>query len=191
MKLPIDTTTAKFAASGPAEPALDFETKATCTDESGTPCSVPGFASGVEVSDSILNDADSAPLAEGIPKWKFGSHRVGTAAGVPRRSIDSRQIPPLLRGHECPATTWFDQWGGDTVSENRAASSPVVLVADQSERALMDLAQSATYLGTSERHVRRLWQERRIAVVKVGRRVRFLRSDLDAFIEKNHHDALR
>ena len=57
--------------------------------------------------------------------------------------------------------------------------------------ALLDLAQAASYLGTSERHVRRLWQERRIAVVKVGRRVRFTRADLDAFIERNRHDALR
>ncbi len=63
--------------------------------------------------------------------------------------------------------------------------------AHRSEGALMDLAQAASYLGTSERHVRRLWQERRIAVVKVGRRVRFTRADLDAFIERNRHDALR
>jgi len=55
----------------------------------------------------------------------------------------------------------------------------------------LDLTQAANYLGTSERHVRRLWQERRIAVVKVGRRVRFTRSDLDAFIERNRHHALR
>jgi len=56
---------------------------------------------------------------------------------------------------------------------------------------LLDLAQAAKYLGTSERHVRRLWQERRIAGVKVGRRVRFTRRDLDAFIEKNRYEAAR
>ena len=59
------------------------------------------------------------------------------------------------------------------------------------EGALLDGEHAARYLGTSERHLRRLWQERRIVAVKVGRRVRFARRDLDAFIERNRHDALR
>src|ERR1700690_2064485 len=52
---------------------------------------------------------------------------------------------------------------------------------------LLDLAQAAKYLGTSERHLRRLLQERRHAAIKIGRRVRFTYRDLDAFIEANRH----
>lgn len=59
------------------------------------------------------------------------------------------------------------------------------------EGKLIDLEQAAFYLGTSERHVRTLWQERRIAGIKVGLRVRSSRRDLDVFIEKNHFEAAR
>jgi len=45
MRLPIDTTTVKFAAAGPAEPVLDFETRQPKTDENGVPLfNVPVFA---------------------------------------------------------------------------------------------------------------------------------------------------
>jgi len=33
MRLPIDTGTVKFAAAGPAEPVLDYETRALKLDE--------------------------------------------------------------------------------------------------------------------------------------------------------------
>jgi excisionase family DNA binding protein len=56
---------------------------------------------------------------------------------------------------------------------------------------LLDMPQAAKYLATSERHLRRLWQERRITSIKVGRRVRFARLDLDAYIEANRQRALR
>ncbi len=47
MRLPIDTTTVKFAAAGPAEPVLDFETRQPKTDENGVPLfNVPVFATG-------------------------------------------------------------------------------------------------------------------------------------------------
>ena len=49
--------------------------------------------------------------------------------------------------------------------------------------ALLDKAGAADYLGTTERHVQRLWVERRIPAVKVGRKVRFRIRDLDAWIE--------
>jgi len=57
--------------------------------------------------------------------------------------------------------------------------------------ALMDYAEAASYLGTTERHVRQLWQERRLTAVKVGRRVRFAKADLDAFIDRNRHQSIR
>ena len=37
MKLPIDTGSVKFAAAGPAEPVLDYETRSPKLDENGTP----------------------------------------------------------------------------------------------------------------------------------------------------------
>ncbi len=44
MRLPIDTGTVKFAAAAPAEPVLDYETRAPKLDENGTPLyAVPLF----------------------------------------------------------------------------------------------------------------------------------------------------
>jgi hypothetical protein len=54
MRLPIDTQTVKFAAAGPAEPVLDFETRAPKVDENGTALfNVPLFAAGSGIKDSI------------------------------------------------------------------------------------------------------------------------------------------
>ena len=54
MRLPIDTATVKFAAAGPAEPVLDFETRQPKTDENGVPLfNVPVFAAGSGAKDSI------------------------------------------------------------------------------------------------------------------------------------------
>ena len=54
MRLPIDTTTIKFAAAGAAEPVLDFATKSQKTDEHGVPLfQVPVFAAGSGIKDSI------------------------------------------------------------------------------------------------------------------------------------------
>ena len=54
MRLPIDTTTIKFAAAGAAEPVLDFATKSQKTDEHGVPLfQVPVFAAGGGIKDSI------------------------------------------------------------------------------------------------------------------------------------------
>jgi hypothetical protein len=54
MRLPIDTTSVKFAAAGPAEPVLDYETRAPKLDENGVALfNVPLFAAGTGVKDSI------------------------------------------------------------------------------------------------------------------------------------------
>lgn len=47
---------------------------------------------------------------------------------------------------------------------------------------LLTVGQAADYLGTSERFVRRLIAERRIAFHHVGRHVRLAVGDLDAFV---------
>jgi len=46
----------------------------------------------------------------------------------------------------------------------------------------MTVEETAAYLRTEERFVRRLVAERRIAFHKVGKFVRFRRSDVDAFV---------
>lgn len=54
MRLPIDTGTVKFAAAGPAEPVLDYETRVAKVDENGTALfNVPLFAAGTGIKDSI------------------------------------------------------------------------------------------------------------------------------------------
>jgi hypothetical protein len=62
MRLPIDTQTVKFAAAGPAEPVLDYETRAPKTDENGTALyNVPLFAAGSGVKDSITVKVSGEP----------------------------------------------------------------------------------------------------------------------------------
>ena len=59
------------------------------------------------------------------------------------------------------------------------------------ETGLLDYDAAAAYLGDTPRHVRRLQTERRLAYVKVGRRVRFTRADLDAYVAKQRVPATR
>ena len=54
MRLPIDTASVKFAAAGPAQPVLDYETRAPKLDENGVALfNVPLFAAGGGIQDSI------------------------------------------------------------------------------------------------------------------------------------------
>lgn len=55
---------------------------------------------------------------------------------------------------------------------------------------LLTLQQAAEYLNTSLRHVTRLNNERKIPVVKVGRKVRINRTALDAWITTNTRPAV-
>jgi excisionase family DNA binding protein len=59
------------------------------------------------------------------------------------------------------------------------------------DHSLLDWQVAAEYLGTSPRHLQRLWAERRIAGCKIGRKVRFTQRDLDDYIERNRVEALR
>jgi len=49
----------------------------------------------------------------------------------------------------------------------------------------LTVAEAAEFLNTSERHVRRMVAERRIAFVKVGHFVRFRRADLERFLDEH------
>ena len=57
--------------------------------------------------------------------------------------------------------------------------------------ALLDYAGAADYLCTTPRHVRELWAKRYLTAIKVGRRVRFSKSDLDHYIEARRVNAIR
>lgn len=61
---------------------------------------------------------------------------------------------------------------------------------DRPKGRLLDLKGAAQYMDDTERHVRELWQSRRLAGVKVGRKVRFDLRDLDEFIERNRVGAV-
>ncbi len=50
-------------------------------------------------------------------------------------------------------------------------------------RPLMDLPTVAKYLGVSERHIRRLVQERRIPFIKSGHPLRFDPDEIDAWVD--------
>ena len=52
---------------------------------------------------------------------------------------------------------------------------------------LLDINDAADRLGTTERHMRALIADRKIAYIKVGRLIRFDPSALDAWIEGQHH----
>lgn len=54
----------------------------------------------------------------------------------------------------------------------------------------LTVAETAEYLNTSERFVRRLVAERRIAFHHVGRHVRFALSDLDAWLAAGRVEAI-
>jgi excisionase family DNA binding protein len=56
---------------------------------------------------------------------------------------------------------------------------------------LFDDEGAAAFLSTSPRHIRRLWQERRLAGVKIGRAVRFTEADLLAYVERQRVEAVR
>ena len=93
MRLPIDTQTVKFAAAGPAEPVLDYETRAPKLDENGTALfNVPLFAAGSGVKDSITVKVAGEPkgLSEFTPvkvtNLMATTWEVGTNHGVSFRA---------------------------------------------------------------------------------------------------------
>lgn len=60
----------------------------------------------------------------------------------------------------------------------------------ETERELLDIPRAAKYLGTGERFIRRLTEERRIEFCKIGRFIRIDTRDLDAFIARARVEAL-
>lgn len=54
----------------------------------------------------------------------------------------------------------------------------------------LSVPEAAEYLGLSERHIRRLVQERRVSHYKVGARLVFDPHDLDELLNKSRREAL-
>lgn len=54
---------------------------------------------------------------------------------------------------------------------------------------LLDWQETADYFNTTTRHVRAMQERREIPYHKIGGRVRFLRSDLDAYRDARRVDA--
>lgn len=68
-----------------------------------------------------------------------------------------------------------------SVTHQRATDSPDDLDASP----LLDLPGAAAYLADTERHLRGMVQARQIPFVKIGGKLRFLRTDLDDFINSS------
>ena len=104
MRLPIDTQNVRFASAGPAEPILDFETRAPKLDESGTPLySVTLFAadSGVKDSITVMVSVEPKGLSEFTPVRVTGliasTWEVGPNHGVSFRADRIELVKPVTR----------------------------------------------------------------------------------------------
>lgn len=105
---------------------------------------------------------------------------------------------PLRRGENPPgdfmlASAFKSRLPHGAVSDmpdkrRHRASPPSEPVADPQR---LRVPQAATYLGVSERYVRRLVAERRVPFTKLGALVLFDRADLDALLERNRVEATR
>ena len=88
MRLPIDTTSVRFAAAGPAEPVLDYETRAPTLDENGG----PGRRSNVPLLMTVEEAANLLRLGRTttyelvmrgeIPSVKIGRRRLVVRSGL-------------------------------------------------------------------------------------------------------------
>jgi excisionase family DNA binding protein len=82
MRLPIDTGTVKFAAAGPAEPVLDYGTRAPKLDENGLALLI-----SVEEAASILGIGRTL-MFELMMQGKVSSVKIGRRRLVVRQELD-------------------------------------------------------------------------------------------------------
>lgn len=59
-----------------------------------------------------------------------------------------------------------------------------------SQSPLLNDEEAANFLSVTPRHIRRLWQQRQLGGVKVGRFVRFTEDDLAAYIARQRVEAI-
>ncbi len=82
MRLPIDTTSVRFAAAGPAEPVLDYETRAPKLDEIG--------ASEVVVMHPLLATVEEA--AESLRLGRTTTYELVMRGEIPSVKIGRRRL---------------------------------------------------------------------------------------------------
>jgi excisionase family DNA binding protein len=82
MRLPIDTGTVKLAAAGPAEPVLDYGTRAPKLDENGAALLI-----SVEEAASILGIGRTL-MFELMMQGKVSSVKIGRRRLVVRQELD-------------------------------------------------------------------------------------------------------
>jgi hypothetical protein len=101
MRLPVDTSAVHFVAAGPPEPAVDFDTKAQKTDDSGTPIfQVHLFAVGAGGRDVVTVKVAGEPkgIAEFTPvrvtELVATTWAMGDRAGVSFRAAKVEAAAP-------------------------------------------------------------------------------------------------
>ncbi len=87
MRLPVDTSAAGFVTAGPAEPAIDFDTKVQKIDEDGQPVfNVHLFSIGAGGRDVIIVKVPGEP--KGLGQFTPVRPSTGNLAGCATRSTD-------------------------------------------------------------------------------------------------------
>ena len=88
MRLPIDTTSVRFAAAGPEEPILDYETRAPTLDENGVPVrhsNTPLLITVEEAADLLgigRTTTYELVMSGEIPSVKIGRRRLVVRSGL-------------------------------------------------------------------------------------------------------------
>jgi len=134
--------------------------------------------------------------------WEADARRLRTARK--RAGLTQAQLADRLRVQQQAVSHWETGKVGvpyrakvvvaELVGEDPNAIFPPAPFDDAAapvSPALFTLAQAADYMGVSESTVKKLWQERRLTGVKVGRLVRFRPEHLDEYIERNTLPRLR
>lgn len=108
------------------------------------------------------------------------SNALPRAAGMARpihRRASTTGLQPAITDPAPPHTAA----GTSIATPLGAAASPPT----RRRRPLVNAAQLATYLGDTERHIRKLVFERRIPVIRVGGKVRFNLDTIDLWLDEH------
>jgi hypothetical protein len=131
------------------------------------------------------NRKTGTPIVPGVTqRWEDGycPFRTRRKTAVPTTEEEA----PTAGTVEAPAV--HHENAATTVPPNRAARRHP----DQEPPGwLLDYAGAAKFLHTSERHVRCLWETRRLAGRRVGKFVRFAPEDLIEYADRNRREAIR
>ena len=114
MRLPVDTSAVRFAAAGPAEPVLDFETRQPKTDGHGVPLfNILVFAAGTGVRHAI---DDLAPREARILDLYVGDKGVS-------KELFQRQIK-ALEGERVELQDQLGHYASRTSTQQKSSPRP-------------------------------------------------------------------